>query len=46
MAKGIHTNTRGGLRPLKDGEQVVYWGGGFHIVKKEAAKQSKKRGRR
>lgn len=32
--KGIHANTRSGLRPLKKGEKVVYGGGGFHIVKK------------
>lgn len=32
--KGIHANTRSGLRPLKKGEKVVYYGGGFHIVKK------------
>ena len=35
MAKGIHANTREGLRPLKSGEMVVYYGGGFHIVKKD-----------
>lgn len=41
MPKGIHANTRGGLRPLKKGEEVVYGGAGFHIVKK---KQGKRRG--
>jgi len=34
MKKGIHAKTRQGLRPLKKGEKVVYWGGGFHIVKR------------
>ena len=33
MAKGINANTREGLRSLKPGEKVVYYGGGFHIEK-------------
>ncbi len=36
--KGIHANTRSGLRPLKKGEQITYYGGGFHIVKKKKRK--------
>ena len=44
--KGIHANTREGLRPLKPGEQIVYGGGGFHIVKKEKPKSRPKKGGR
>jgi len=33
--KGIHASTRSDLRPLKKGEHVVYYGGGFHIEKKD-----------
>lgn len=36
--KGIHANTRSGLRPIKAGEKVVYGGAGFHIVKKGGKK--------
>jgi len=43
--KGIHANTRGGLRPLKKGEEVVYGGAGFHIVKKKEAKTAKSKPR-
>ena len=39
MAKGIHANTREGLRPLKPGEKVVYYGGGLHIEKKSKKKK-------
>jgi len=38
MSKGIHANTRQGLRPTKKGEVVVHGGGGFHIVKKKQRK--------
>ena len=38
MKKGIHANKRSGLRPIKKGEQVVYGGAGFHIVKKKGGK--------
>jgi len=31
--RGIHADTRSGLRKLKKGEKVTYSGGGFHIVK-------------
>ena len=44
MAKGIHANDRSGLRPLKKGEKVVYWGAGFHIVKKDS-KPTRKKGK-
>lgn len=43
--KGIHANERSGLRPLKSGERVVYYGGGFHIEKIEKVKK-RKRGKR
>jgi len=36
--KGIHANTRSGLRPLKKGEAVGYGGGGFNIYKKKKGK--------
>lgn len=39
MRKGIHANTRSGLRPLKPGERVVYGGAGFHIIKKKRKKK-------
>ena len=42
MAKGIHANTRGGLRPLKSGEKVVYYGGGFHIEKKVKKRKARR----
>jgi len=31
--RGIHANTRSGLRKLKKGEKIVYDEAGFHIVK-------------
>lgn len=33
--KGIHANEKSGLRPLKKDEHIVYYGAGFHIIKKE-----------
>ncbi len=36
--KGVHATTRGGLRSLKRGEEIVYGGAAFHIVKKKARK--------
>lgn len=36
--KGIHANTKNGLRPTKTGEKVVYGGAGFHIIKKQKSK--------
>jgi len=42
MGKGIYANTREGLRPLKQGEIVSYWGGGFHIVKKDKKKRRRR----
>lgn len=40
--KGIHANTREGLRPLKPGEKIVYWGAGFHIEKKDKKKRRRR----
>ena len=37
--KGIHANTKAGLRPLKSGEKIVYGGAGFHIIKKAKARK-------
>ena len=31
----VHANDKKDLRPLKKGEKIVYWGGGFHIKKEE-----------
>ena len=45
MAKGIHANTFEGLRPLKPGERIVYYGGGVHIEKKVVKRKVKKTGK-
>ena len=39
--KGIHANTKSGLRPLKKGETIAYGGTGFNIVKKHPPKGNK-----
>lgn len=40
--KGIHSNVRSGLRPLKSGEEIVYSGTGFHIINKKRLTRKRK----